>query len=452
MQIVRLLKQALLEWYRSRAFEIGAALAFYAIFSIAPVIVLGLHCRQPGSRQRDGTGPVVPADRKYRRPHRGHCHSGHRATYVPEQLEQLTATVLSIIFFGFGATGLFSQLQIALNAIWEVEPKSGRGCGNLYDRFGSFLAVLGIECACWPTCWSRRSSPRSDRSCHPRPRPKAFRSGGPSCSPSPGHSSHWPSRTRLPHFARRQDRLAQHLGRSGFQRPFVLARQPLDRLVSGSGWYQIGLWCSRFDRDRPAVGLLFFAGLAVRRSITHGIRQTPRCASGTERKRGASQPSEWRWMVGETKVNQRNALPPPPNGVAKDVGELTHDIVSLADRIRAVQKRLPSRTKRTADPRRAAVAGGDCRRRSVRVALIFIAEILAQAAGLSRAAAFQITALARLHRGGHPRCGVVPHPRSRAHVERSCEELTRNLTWIKQVVKRPKPTEEQSPKIADTCR
>jgi hypothetical protein len=39
VQIVRLLKQAGLEWYRSRTFELGAALAFYAIFSVAPVIV-----------------------------------------------------------------------------------------------------------------------------------------------------------------------------------------------------------------------------------------------------------------------------------------------------------------------------------------------------------------------------------------------------------------------------
>ena len=40
MQILRLLKQTLLDWYQSRAFELGAALAFYAIFSIAPVVVL----------------------------------------------------------------------------------------------------------------------------------------------------------------------------------------------------------------------------------------------------------------------------------------------------------------------------------------------------------------------------------------------------------------------------
>ena len=40
VQIVRLLKQAGLKWYKSKTFELGAALAFYAIFSIAPVIVL----------------------------------------------------------------------------------------------------------------------------------------------------------------------------------------------------------------------------------------------------------------------------------------------------------------------------------------------------------------------------------------------------------------------------
>lgn len=40
MQIARLLKQTWLEWYQSRAFELGAALAFYAVFSIAPVMVL----------------------------------------------------------------------------------------------------------------------------------------------------------------------------------------------------------------------------------------------------------------------------------------------------------------------------------------------------------------------------------------------------------------------------
>jgi len=37
-------------------------------------------------------------------------------------------------------------------------------------------------------------------------------------------------------------------------------------------------------------------------------------------------------MVGETTMNRRNgSTPSPPNGVAKGLGKLTHDIVSLAE-------------------------------------------------------------------------------------------------------------------------
>ena len=145
MQIVRLLKQALLEWYQSRAFEIGAALAFYAIFSIAPVIVLAFTTASLVLGKETAQGRLSQQIEST---------VGHTVATAIQATAQHTyrsgssvpATVLSIIFFGFGATGLFSQLQIALNAIWEVEPKSGRGLrGNLYDRFGSFLAVLGIS-------------------------------------------------------------------------------------------------------------------------------------------------------------------------------------------------------------------------------------------------------------------------------------------------------------------
>jgi membrane protein len=44
----------------------------------------------------------------------------------------------------FGASGLFGQLQDAMNTIWEVKPKEGRGfVGILKDRFLSFTMVLG---------------------------------------------------------------------------------------------------------------------------------------------------------------------------------------------------------------------------------------------------------------------------------------------------------------------
>jgi membrane protein len=68
------------------------------------------------------------------------------ARYTYRSGSGVPATVLSIVFFGFGATGFFSQLQSALNAVWEVKPKPGRGLrGILRDRLGSFLAVLGTS-------------------------------------------------------------------------------------------------------------------------------------------------------------------------------------------------------------------------------------------------------------------------------------------------------------------
>jgi membrane protein len=56
----------------------------------------------------------------------------------------LLATVVAVITLLFGASGVFGQLQDALNTVWGVEPKEGRGVwGFIKDRFLSFVAVVG---------------------------------------------------------------------------------------------------------------------------------------------------------------------------------------------------------------------------------------------------------------------------------------------------------------------
>ena len=118
-------------------------------------------------------------------------------------------------------------------------------------------------------------------------------------------------------------------------------------------------------------------------------------------------------------MNQRNAsTPTPPDGVANDMDELTRDIVSLAElQFELFRNDCRKGLRGLLIPVALLLLAGIVAAGSVPVALIFIAEILAQAAGLSRAAAFSIAAPRRLHRGGRPgSCGVVPHPRSRARV------------------------------------
>ena len=145
MQIVYLLKQSWLEWYQSRAFEHGAALAFYAIFSIAPVVVLAFTAASLALGREAAQGWLAQEIESTVGQTVAHAIQA-TAQYTYRSGSNVPATVLSIVFFGFGAMGTFGQLQIALNAIWKVEPRPGRGLrGSLHDRFGSFLAFLGIS-------------------------------------------------------------------------------------------------------------------------------------------------------------------------------------------------------------------------------------------------------------------------------------------------------------------
>ncbi len=145
LPIVRLLKETWSQWYQSNAFQVGAALAFYAIFSVAPVIVLAFTAASvvlgPDVAQGRMTNEIESI-------------SGHTVAVAVQATAQHTyrsgssvpATILGIIFFGFGATGFFSQLQTALNAIWQVDSQAGqRRRRILRDRLGSFLALLGTS-------------------------------------------------------------------------------------------------------------------------------------------------------------------------------------------------------------------------------------------------------------------------------------------------------------------
>ena len=147
-------------------------------------------------------------------------------------------------------------------------------------------------------------------------------------------------------------------------------------------------------------------------------------------------------------MNQRNgSSTAPSDGVANDMDELTHDIVSLAElQFELFRNDCRKELRGLLIPVALLLLAGILAAGSVPVALIFIGEILAQTAGLSRAAAFSIAALGGFIAAAALGVAGWSHIRGIGRVfERSREELTRNMTWIKQVVKRPGPTEEQSP-------
>jgi membrane protein len=142
--LMRLPIQAGVSWYQDNPFQLGAALAYYAVFSISPIIVLTVAVASmffgPGAAEGRITeqisyavGPTVAEA----------IQGTLRYTY--QSGSSTWATVVSVVILLFGATGFFSQLQSGLNAIWRVRAKPGRGLwGTLRGRVFSFLAVLGV--------------------------------------------------------------------------------------------------------------------------------------------------------------------------------------------------------------------------------------------------------------------------------------------------------------------
>ncbi|MGI9114295.1 MAG: YihY/virulence factor BrkB family protein [Chthoniobacterales bacterium] len=141
-----LLKQTFNEWLEDKAPQLGAALAYYTVFSLAPLIlvllaVIGFIFRDdPGGAWNKITGQmsyfldksavdvVQNIAQKASQPNKG-----------------LLATIIGIALALFGASGVFGQLQDALNTIWGVKAKPGQGIwGFLRSRFLSFAMVGGV--------------------------------------------------------------------------------------------------------------------------------------------------------------------------------------------------------------------------------------------------------------------------------------------------------------------
>ncbi|MCV3214554.1 YihY/virulence factor BrkB family protein [Plectonema radiosum NIES-515] len=142
--ILGLFQETFQEWSKDKASRLSAALAYYTIFSIAPllVIVIAIAGAVFGKDAASGQifaqiqGLVGEAGAKL-------IQEAIKNASQPKQ--GAIASIISIVVLIFGATGLFTELQDALNTIWEVQPKPGRAVKNMVrNRFLSFAMVLGI--------------------------------------------------------------------------------------------------------------------------------------------------------------------------------------------------------------------------------------------------------------------------------------------------------------------
>ena len=137
-----LLRDTFVEWDRDDAMQLAATLAFYMVFSFAPVLILLVAAASSFFGREAVKAEVMEQLREVL--------SRSGAQIVQMVLENArpastTATVMGLAAMLFGATAVFVALQDALNRIWGVTVRSGNVVMLFFrKRLVSFLMLLAV--------------------------------------------------------------------------------------------------------------------------------------------------------------------------------------------------------------------------------------------------------------------------------------------------------------------
>lgn len=146
--LISLVKQTFTEWGEDKATRLAAALAYYAVFSVPPLLLLLLVVlgrlvgaefteNQIQSRLLDQFAGLIGAE--------GADVLAAVIENASRPGEGFLAGIVGIATLTFGAAGFFSQLQDAMNTIWEVAPAPDSGIMHkIKERLFSFSLVAAL--------------------------------------------------------------------------------------------------------------------------------------------------------------------------------------------------------------------------------------------------------------------------------------------------------------------
>lgn len=137
-------KKTFAAWNKADPFRQSAVIAYYAIFSIPALLVIIITCagfifgREAVQGQiSNQIGSAIGADTAKE--------VEDMIAKAGAQKSSVIATIISVITLIVGATGVFQQLQVSLNQIWEVKVTAKKmWLKNLKDRLFSFGLILSI--------------------------------------------------------------------------------------------------------------------------------------------------------------------------------------------------------------------------------------------------------------------------------------------------------------------
>src|SRR5688572_14945679 len=142
--ILSVFRTAFRAWWDDDALRLGASLAYYTLFAIAPVLLIATAITGMFFGAEAVRGEIVDQlDQLIGR-------EGAQAVQsllegASQRRAGIIATVVGSIAFVVAATGAFLELQAALNTIWQVKPNPGINLkAFVIDRLRSFGLVVAI--------------------------------------------------------------------------------------------------------------------------------------------------------------------------------------------------------------------------------------------------------------------------------------------------------------------
>lgn len=139
-----LFKETFTEFGEDKVPRLGAALAYYTIFSIGPLLLIAVSMAGLFFGDEAARGQVsAELNKVFGDQMAGATEKMIEAAAKPKSGR--IATIIGVFTLMLGASGVFGQLKDALNTIWNVEQKPGGGIkGFISQRFLSMAMVLGI--------------------------------------------------------------------------------------------------------------------------------------------------------------------------------------------------------------------------------------------------------------------------------------------------------------------
>jgi len=132
-------------WLKSHAFIYAAALAFFTVFSIAPVMIVSVAVVGLVFGEQAAKGQILAQLEDAIGPEAAEV---VQTAVINSQLDQggLLPTIIGVVAILVGATTVFAQMQQSLNTIWDVAPRPSRSSLLLFirRRVLSLTIVLAI--------------------------------------------------------------------------------------------------------------------------------------------------------------------------------------------------------------------------------------------------------------------------------------------------------------------